>query len=294
MTKTKSGKGQVQVRHYKKMEPPVDMRQWPNGREFLNALETEGIQPKQQGDVSFWQTAIRWALLKKFDLCPDPLRDPYVQDGNESSTSLTLHFSNDDIQTIASIWEEQCATATSPTNLNDDLKEFLATAMSNGRSLQWSILECGPACQFQLHAHPNLEIIYAVKGSLHEIRMTGSPVTKQFSNDTTGDSKLQGPDLSALNRPWKFATLRGGDWLINEVGSIHKSFSATNGDGCLLLVLWGGSHADVAPHQEPNSVNVQGALEAMDQNLCDCGSKWGTLSETFLPASERSNSETDA
>lgn len=288
MVKTRPGKGQVQVRHYKRLESGCDLRQWPNAKDLKEVFDKEEIHPKQQNDEAYWQAAVRWSLLKKYNLCPEHLKDPFVRDASNEPPSIS--FSQADIETIRTIWEEQCDLATSNTTCNDnDLKEFLATGKSNGRPLQWSVLDCGPACQFQLHAHPNIEVIYAVQGALHEIRMEGSPVTKTFEKESNHSNKLKGPDLSSSGRSWKFATVHPGEWLVNEVGSIHKSFSATNGDGCLLLALWGGSHADVPPEQEPSSVNVQGALESMDQRLCDCGSgRWETLSETFLPQSERS------
>ena len=168
-----------------------------------------------------------------------------------------------------------------PDDNEDDLTEFMKTSKSCGRQLQWTVMDCARATQFKLHAHPNLELIYCARGALHEIRMSGEP----FSRDFGPTGEVQGPNLSQLSRPWQFATLNQGQWLVNEVGSIHKSFTATN-QGCTLLVLWGGSHADVSPEQHPKLVDVQQALNTMDNRLCDC-SKGEKLSETFLPASER-------
>jgi hypothetical protein len=103
-------------------------------------------------------------------------------------------------------------------------------------------------------------------------------------------NEVPGPNLTTLNRPWYFDTLYQGQWLVNEVGSVHKSFTATNGDGCVLLVLWGGSHANVAENQFPKRVNVQASLDHMDQKLATCTNccQWDTLKETFLPDSEKS------
>ena len=94
-----------------------------------------------------------------------------------------------------------------------------------------------------------------------------------------------------LQRSWKFGTLRQGTWLCNESGSVHKSFTATSGTGCVLVTLWSGSHADVVDEEFPVEPNVQQAVDKMDQKLttCKCASDWTRLEETFLPASERSS-----
>ena len=78
--------------------------------------------------------------------------------------------------------------------------------------------------------------------------------------------------------------------MVNEVGSIHKSFTATNGNGCVLLCLWGGSHADIADEL----ALVTDAVEMMDRRLTDeCGchpsdGDFESIQEIFLPESERS------
>ena len=106
---------------------------------------------------------------------------------------------------------------------------------------------------------------------------------------------MPGPDLSRLERSWTFGTLCEGEWLVNEPGSIHRSFTATNSEGCLLLTLWGGSHADIPSGQEPTSVNVNKAVNDMDEKLSECGcTRWDTISETFLPASERTDARLKA
>ena len=306
-------RGKVNVRHYGNLLPDQDMSLWPSvtedGYDFLGMLAKEGVTPEPCGstggkmDASFWQAAVRWALLKKYGCLEQQnsnLKDPFVVVPNENHKAKvrTLHFSNDDLATITKLWNEQCDLATTESKINgndkNDLHQFLRTGgLSNHRRMQWSFLDCGPACQFQLHAHPNLEVIYCVSGELHEIRLEGPPPTKTFQKVTTDDNndgtKLKGPDLSQLARPWKFYTLRQGDFLVNEVGSIHKSFSATNGNGCQLLVCWGGSHADVTHDMEPKSVSVQGAVDVMDARITSCGCHDEPLSEIFLPDSERSD-----
>ena len=316
--------GQVHVRHYHSLEPSEfvgdhKMRLWPVGKQLVEVLEQEGGMPLRQHhefddditDEEFIQAAVRWSLLKKYGHCPKHLEHPYSStnannNNNNNNNIVRLQFTKQDIQTIASMWDQQCALAksSSPSDTvvadedDTDLRQFLSTAMSNNRTLSWSIMDCGPATRFQLHAHPNLEIVYCVHGELHEIRMEGKPITTTFEkeqvvvkDDSSSNEvgvRVAGPDISSVGRPWKFATLPQGDFLINEVGSIHRSFTATNGNGCKLFVLWGGSHADITAEREPTGLSVQEAIDTVDKKLCDCGSNASFISETFLPASERS------
>ena len=257
---------------------PMD---WPSGKKLLEMLENQGIDATKMGDEAYWQASARWALLEKYRHLPEHLQNRHVQN---NTGERQLCFTDDDIQTIQSTWAK---LQTQSPFANDDLVEFMSTCKSCGRQLQWTSMDCAPATQFKLHAHPNMELIYCARGALHEIRMSGEPFTRDFG--PTG--QVEGPNLTTLDRSWYFATLKQGEWLVNEVGSIHKSFTATNGDGCLLLVLWGGSHANVKRDQHPKQVNVQQALDTMDNKLstCDCD-KGGKLKEIFLPASERSSS----
>lgn len=119
--------------------------------------------------------------------------------------------------------------------------------------------------------------------------MQGPPLPNQYEPHPTKPDCVKGPNLSMLQRQWKFGTLREGAWLVNEAGSVHKSFTATSGNGCTLITLWSGSHADILEPEFPVEPNVQQAVDKMDQRLatCKCSSNWKQLEETFLPALER-------
>lgn len=126
--------------------------------------------------------------------------------------------------------------------------------------------------------------------------MQGPALPNEYNPHPTKPDTLKGPNLTILQRPWKFGTLRQGTWLVNEAGSVHKSFTATSGDGCILITLWSGSHADVLETEVPTEPNVKQAVETMDRkldaatlSLCTCTKDWKRLEETFLPASERSD-----
>lgn len=258
---------------------------WPCGRKYMEMMSRCHDAPILNTTEEYWQTSARWALLNKYKYLPECLEGPYVQN---KDGSRQLCFTESDTQTIRQVWEQllqqESQSQQSPCS-KSDLLEFLQTSKSCGRQLEWSVMEIPAALQFKLHAHPNLELVYCARGALHEVRMSGEPFLRKFD----ASREIQGPDLSHLNRSWYFDTLHQGEWLVNEVGSIHKSFTATNGQGCTLIVLWGGSHADIPLHHEPTRVNVQGAVEIMDDKVssaCDCNNG-ATLSETFLPASER-------
>jgi hypothetical protein len=285
-----------------------DPLQWPSGHDLVDWLGSQGfhysddhgiVAGKSSSDDTiatitpqvYWQASARWALLNKYGVLPSSLNNRYkIVDG----WKRVLELSNHDITLIQETWNEFGVTTTSSTPSSSsnapptsELNELLTTSKSHGKQLKWSFLLCGNACQFKLHAHANIELIYCAKGALHEIRMDGAPVELEVSTQVQGKC----PSLLSLQRKWSFATLHQGEWLVNEVGSVHKSFTATNGEGCVLLVLWSGSHWNVAEGEEPTSVNVEEAVNHMDERLQSCSdcTEWDTVQEVFLPASEKSN-----
>ena len=304
-----------------------DPSTWPDGQHFVQMLQSEGITKDDHPYVDkadYWQLSARWALLSKF--VPDLLSKQPTKKRHDTKSNIPnafasntyLEFDDDLKQEIQTIWQQQINLANndqekSNENKNshpNDLMEFLQQGFSNHRSLQWSTMRCPPSTQFRLHAHPNLELIYCARGALHEVRMSGPPLSNVPSTTTTTNetNELPGPNLTDLKRPWHFATLSQNSWLVNEVMSIHKSFTASVGDGCILIVLWGGSHANVTENQEPSSVHIQNAVDTMDGRLqsiakktlpnmddngneagaCSCVlQQWERLEETFLPESER-------
>lgn len=182
-------------------------------------------------------------------------------------------------------------------DFHEDFQDFITNecCKSNTRQLQWTVLSCPRGIQFQLHAHPNLELIYCIRGTLFEIRMNGKPPTRNFE-DTLSDGsdrniKVIGPTLTNLKRSWSFGALNAGQWLVNEVGSIHKSFTSSRVDGgCDLLVLWSGSHANI--FDKPVSPDIDNAVNELDRiiqesSTCCLNSKNSTIPTTFLPDDER-------
>lgn len=266
-------------------EPVVNPEDWPSGEAFLKILEEAKIliptNPEASNPV-YWQACARYTLMKHYDLLGKKLEkmNPYKRVGGLKQLVLT----EEEMVSIHMRWQE----IVQDFDPESDLGDFFMTGKSNKRTLKWSTMTCKPGCQFKLHAHPNIELVYCARGDLHEVRMKGEPLGKDFEPVTdpedSNSTKVKGPNLYTLNRPWYFDTISEGEWLVNEVGSVHKSFTASTGFGCILIVLWGGSHADIAPGEEPAELDVLGAVDKMDKKLgeCDC-TKWDTIEETFLP-----------
>mmetsp|Transcript_20634 Transcript_20634/g.19970 ORF Transcript_20634/g.19970 Transcript_20634/m.19970 type:complete len:270 (+) Transcript_20634:2237-3046(+) len=159
--------------------------------------------------------------------------------------------------------------------LSSDYNEFRLTGKSNGREMKWDIMTIQRNTSFRLHAHPNLELIYVIKGVIYEYRYEGS-ILKDFSlsTDTFGPDLSQGvsgvfkqrsssaisherdntipEEISAgsltQNHENKIRNDHEG-FLVNEKGSVHLSF--TKEEEACLLVLWSGSHANIRKEHYP-------------------------------------------
>ena len=286
------------------------------------ADQSESVDEKTNHD--WWQVSARRAMLEKFGYSLSR-SDNANSDYGKKSSDWT--FSPGETGIVQSIWknlvneivDQRIGSANSTADdtlhpLNEsanpnlvqndfslhhlDFIDFVLSqcCKSNNRQLQWSVMSCPRGVQFPLHAHPNLELIYCIRGELFEVRMHGEPITRTFEKSDTRDdlksnSNVIGPDLTYLRRNWSFGTLKTGEWLVNEIGSVHKSFTSAKSDGgCDLLVLWGGSHANIV--HPPISPNIQNVVDAIEDKLriedyCCINAKNHFVSETFLPDSER-------
>ena len=152
--------------------------------------------------------------------------------------------------------------------LMKDLEEFLATGLSNGRQLRWNLMKIAPNTSFRLHAHQNIELIYVIAGTMHEIRLSGAPPKRIFTLEEKEGPDLTDPSLalhfvhrSVSSAPEandarcdKLEDYTTG-FLINEKGSIHMSYTLE--DGAELLVLWSGSHGNIPVEKfPPNAAEV--------------------------------------
>lgn len=281
---TRAKKGEVVVHDCGPLDEVGDPSEWPSGDIWINACQEFAGVPLEDS-APYWQTSARYALISKFGSQLPNMIDQETK---------RLQFSESEVELVRKRWSELLTT---PSGRKDDdgkrgeLSELVSTSRSNKRKLQWSLMDCGPGCQFRLHAHPNIELIYCVRGALHEVRMDGEAFHRDYSSNTGDERHPVGPNLQDLKRSWSFNTLNAGQWLVNEAGSIHKSFTATKGSGCILMVLWGGGHADIPPGQGPRRLDIDDAVNTMDEKLSKCEdcTEWQAISETFLPESERTN-----
>jgi len=131
---------------------------------------------------------------------------------------------------------------------SSDMTNVYSTGTSNGKKLKVCMMRISPNTAFKLHAHPNIEVIYCLKGCIREYRLVGLPLT--IAQDRR---VLDSNDFIKLNNGRRFeyrvcsssnCILKDqsdkchamGPFLFNETGSVHLSF--TTDEGCLLLVIW--------------------------------------------------------
>jgi hypothetical protein len=318
--------------------------EWPSGEFLEKTISehlsesTKGtnystpIGTNYKSDTRYWQAAARYSLLSKYGYSV-PLVSSSPPQLNEiqlvhqrweevvkqicrkqslnafDAVTNTIDRQDLDVNVITEQDDDdnrssECHETAS--SIKSDFIDFIMNqcCISNNRQMEWSVMSCPPGVQFQLHAHPNIELIYCIRGTLYEIRMNGPPITRRFEkcrleNECETMTKCVGPELTYIQRSWSFGTLKASQWLVNEVGSIHKSFTSSRSDGgCDLLVLWGGSHVNIL--DPPITPNIQKAVDLMDERLKEecgtqinnelscCETNGSTISATFLPESEKS------
>jgi len=125
-----------------------------------------------------------------------------------------------------------------------DFEEATETGKSHGRQLRFDLMSILPNLSFSLHAHPNVEAIYVVKGAIHEYRYQGDDLNREvYQNDGVK------PRLAAKADQFTRQHVAEGGWIINRPGSVHLSFTCS--EGAELLVLWSGSHFALDGADEP-------------------------------------------
>lgn len=133
-----------------------------------------------------------------------------------------------------------------------EIEELQTTAKSNKRILKWDIMVIPKNTKFSLHAHPNIELIYIVSGTMHEYRYVPADMDHDVTTVDFPESggKLHGPSMtSVLHHQFKHTSVHTNEVIVNSIGSIHLSY--TKEDGATLIVLWGGSHANIPLQDYP-------------------------------------------
>ena len=124
-------------------------------------------------------------------------------------------------------------------------EEFMREGTINDRLHQWVVLRLPAGTYFPVHAHPGLEMVYIVSGTMHEIRLHGKqPAFKPVVG-------VPGPDISH-GCEFVEQSFGPGTWLVNEVGSIHQSFSKD--EDITLVALWPSGYVFFPPEHLPHGV----------------------------------------
>lgn len=133
--------------------------------------------------------------------------------------------------------------------LRRELDDVCVKGRSNRRPMCWTRIVIDAGAAFDLHCHPNIEVIHVVSGCLVEDRLKGPPLFKgPFLN---GRAAVLDADLTTKTAD-DFETKRwpAGSVLVNEIGSVHLSYCSPE-EGCDLFVLWGGCHASISKPPPP-------------------------------------------
>ncbi|EWM25883.1 hypothetical protein Naga_100054g26 [Nannochloropsis gaditana] len=110
-----------------------------------------------------------------------------------------------------------------------------------GRCTYWAILQVPSDRSFDLHVHPCFEVLHVLRGRLYERRMLGPPLS--LAEEEGKPVREMAPvDLSGLCPPPDFrdGVFQEDTINVNEMGSVHQSW--TGEEGCIILLLWAGGH----------------------------------------------------
>jgi len=121
----------------------------------------------------------------------------------------------------------------------DAVRESPSESLAHLASLGWSVLIIEPNRFFPCHQHPNVELIYCARGALYENRVLSSALI----NAPLPASGARVLVDSGFPRLFRVHQRRGGETFENPRFSVHQSY--TLDEGCVLLVLWAGKHANL-------------------------------------------------
>ena len=140
----------------------------------------------------------------------------------------------------------------------ETVQEIIAQGgISNSHPLCLQLLACPKDFKFLPHAHPNVELMFPIVGECWEKRYPGVPIPAlnlrrkdpAYSHPTPEElekltAQLKQPGICHfLDHKESFdRVIHQSQILYNPAGSVHQSY--TKNDGCLLVVLWSGLHAN--------------------------------------------------
>jgi hypothetical protein len=180
---------------------------------------------------------------------------------NESKFQTGIYIPDQYCQDVEECWHEAIRNAFLQSNkhsknYHSQLEEFLQTGTSNGRLLQLQIMVLPPSTFFKIHAHPNIEFEVTLQGCLEEFRfLFHVPKEELALSSSSSSSSLRGPNITK-NHVFQHETVKAGQCMINEIGSVHQSYTGQQ-QSCTILVLWSGCHANTRPEQVDQDVDPQ-------------------------------------
>lgn len=237
----------------------VRLRERPRILDWLSSLkQVEKSKPYwfNHGDIfTTSPSEVAQTLLDSFSIAPEGEAAPTLfQTANESQVF--------DDQFQASILVAMTAKSL--------LEEVVSKGMSNGHPLMLQFLACPPNFNFALHSHASVELDIPLIGELWEKYLHGVTMNPTLLARTSPlvvndeDRMLYNPpseieikseslaltnkvyeQVSSLGKAGKFVDQVNfeGSVIYNEIGSIHQTY--TKDQGCLILALWCGAHANI-------------------------------------------------
>ena len=161
---------------------------------------------------------------------------------NEMSAETGISVKKNKEHEFDSEWHKSLENIFRRSGFEEELEEYKSLGSSNGYPLRLQLMILPPKKCFKIHAHPNIEFECTLLGALCEFRW----LFKQSADEIHASNKdnIKGPTIPE-NSPFEYRKIRQGQCMLNEKGSVHQSFSED--DGCVILVLWSGCHANTHP-----------------------------------------------
>lgn len=168
---------------------------------------------------------------------------------NESTQETGVSVAQEHQQAFDEAWRHELQKAFTVSGIAEtakELKDFEITGKSNGYQLGLQVMVLGPGKYFKVHAHPSIEFEYTMLGTLREFRW----LFRQPSEELREGKELTGPEIAATHM-FEEKVVQTNQCMINETGSVHQSFTSSD-QGCVILVLWPGCHANTHPSRVLN------------------------------------------
>lgn len=166
---------------------------------------------------------------------------------NESAEKTGCIIPDEQKSAFDATWKSRLIETFERGGFKTELDEFLNTSKSNGRKLQLQILVLPPDKYFKIHAHPTIEFELTLYGSLHEYRW----ITMCMPVSDLQVETPEGPEIQA-KFPFDHRFVPQGQTMVNEIGSVHQSFTSKD-IGCAIVLLWSGCHANTHPSRVFNT-----------------------------------------